>query len=302
MNSLITDSELEIRAQAAGRLLSSCRLCPRQCRVNRLKGEKGFCRGGRLPKVASCNSHFGEEPPISGTRGSGTVFFSGCTLRCFFCQNYPISQFREGNEVGIPELARMFLELQARKCHNINLVTPTHFMPQILAALRQARSEGFNLPLVYNTSGYEKPEMLKFLDGVVDIYLPDLKYGDDAAGAEISGAGDYFSAAGPALREMFRQAGLLDVDEKGVARRGMIVRHLVLPDNLSATEKVLEFIAREISVDTTVSLMAQYFPAHRALTYPQLNRRVGRKEYAGMVKLAQRLSLHNLFIQEISDN
>ncbi len=298
----ISDEELAQRVAEAKKVLASCTLCPRECRVNRSEGERGFCGGGVLARVASYNSHFGEEPPISGDRGSGTVFFSGCTLRCLFCQNYPISQFREGREVTSIELSRMFLKLQDDGCHNINFVTPTHFVPQILEALLLAKSKGLTLPLVYNTSGYERVETLKFLEGVVAIYLPDLKYGDDIAGQEISGVNNYFTFAGTALKEMFRQAGLLKVDRKGAAREGLIVRHLILPDNLSTTDKVLRFLAKEVSPEVTISLMAQYFPAHKAVSYPHLNRRVSSSEYSGMVKLAQDLGLHNLFIQEICEN
>ena len=282
-------------------ILSSCTLCPRRCRVNRLKGEKGFCGGGESAKVASHNSHFGEEPPISGSRGSGTIFFSGCTLRCLFCQNYPISQLREGREVSISELTRMMLALQKNGCHNLNLVTPTHFVPQILEAVHQAEGEGFNLPIVYNTSGYETMDTLKLLEGVVSVYLPDLKYGNDKAGADISGVADYFTFAGPAIKEMYRQVGNLQVDREGVAQKGLIVRHLVLPDDLSTTGEALRFLAGEVSLDVTVSLMAQYFPAHQAHLHPKLNRRVLSREYCKMVKLAQELGLHNLFVQEIPE-
>lgn len=281
-------------------ILSSCTLCPRRCRVNRLKGEKGFCRGGERAKVASYNAHFGEEPPISGFRGSGTIFFSGCTMHCLFCQNYPISQLREGREVSTLELSRMILSLQKNGCHNINLVTPTHFVPQILEAFHHAAAEGFNLPIVYNTSGYETMETLKLLEGVVSIYLPDLKYGNDKAGVDISGVSNYFTFAGPAIKEMYRQVDNLKVDQEGVAQKGLIVRHLVLPDDLSTTGEVLRFLVEEVSLDVTLSLMAQYFPAHQAQFHPKLNRRIVGREYYKMVKLAQDLGLHNLFIQEIS--
>ncbi len=293
--------DLKKRCQEAETVLSSCTICPRSCRVNRLKGEKGFCEGGVLAKVASYNSHYGEEPPISGHHGSGTIFFSGCTLRCIFCQNYPISQLHEGREVSSQELAKMMLYLQERRCHNINLVTPTHFVPQFLKALVLARKEGFNLPIVYNTSGYETIQTLKILEGVVDIYLPDLKYGDDEVGKEISGVKDYFTFAGPALKEMYRQVGNVVFNKENVAVKGLIVRHLVLPDNLSTTDKVLRFLAEEVSREVTVSLMAQYFPAHQALTHPILKRRLTTEEYSQMVKLAQDLGLHNLFIQEIRE-
>lgn len=298
---MITLRELKKRAEQANAILASCTLCPRDCRVNRLKGEKGFCAGGKLAKVASYNSHSGEEPPVSGFQGSGTIFFSGCTLRCLFCQNYPISQLREGGEVSNAELARMFLALQEKGCHNINLVTPTHFVPQILAAALQAFGDGFNLPIVFNDSGYETIETLKLLEGFVSVYLPDLKYGDDETGREISGAADYFTFAGPAIKEMYRQVGNLKVDQKGVGRKGLIVRHLVLPDNLSTTDKALRFLAEKVSPDVTISLMAQYFPAHQAPLHPKLNRKVYRREYYKMVELAQQLGLHNLFIQEISE-
>ncbi|HNQ34991.1 MAG TPA: radical SAM protein [bacterium] len=298
----ITRTELSRRANAARAALSACRLCPRECRIDRRAGRRGRCGMDARVRVASHNLHFGEEPPISGHRGSGTIFFSGCPLSCLFCQNFPISQRREGREVEIEELAAMMLELQERGAHNLNLVTPTHYVPQFLEALVQARGRGFRLPIVYNSSGYESLETLAWLEGVVAVYLPDLKYGDDAAGRELSGVDDYFTRAGRAIREIFRQAGPLRTDREGVAVSGVILRHLVLPDNLARSDRVLRFLARAVSTKLTVSLMSQYFPAHRAAGYPQLARRLEPAEYMKLVKLAKKLGFQELFIQEITDS
>lgn len=287
--SLAACGELARRAEAARQRLERCDLCPRRCGVNRLKGERGFCGAPAEAVVASHNRHDGEEPPISGTHGSGTIFFTHCTMRCVFCQNFPISQKGVGRKVGAKGLAEMMLELQRRHCHNINFVTPTHFVHEILAALLLAVDRGFVLPLVYNTSGYESLETLQLLEGVVDIYLPDIKYADNGPAAKYSSAPNYVEANREALREMWRQVGPLETDEHGIARRGLIVRHLVLPRGLSQTEKCLEFLAREISPDVHLSLMRQYFPANRAARFRELRRRVSKKEYLPLVERAERL-------------
>ena len=291
--------ELKRRIERAYAMLSQCRLCPRECGVDRLRGERGFCRAGAEPIVASWNVHPWEEPPISGTRGSGTIFFSGCTGRCLFCQNYPISQLGVGNTVSVQRLAEMMLELQDRGCHNINLVTPTHFVPQILAALELAIEEGLRLPLVYNTSGYERVETLQLLDGVVDIYLPDAKYADDETARRLSGFVRYVEANRAALREMFRQVGdELVLDGEGIARRGLIVRHLVLPEGLAGTPKVLRWIAENLSPRVHVSLMDQYFPAHKAVGHPVLGRKITAEEYAEALRAFEEAGLTNGWMQE----
>jgi putative pyruvate formate lyase activating enzyme len=261
-------------------MLSACALCPHRCGVDRTAGERGVCRMGDLPKISSWNLHRWEEPPISGTRGSGTIFFSGCTGRCRFCQNYPISQLGYGDAVSIERMAGMMLELQRKGAHNINLVTPTHFMPQILAALLHAVPRGLRLPLVYNTSGYERPAALRLLEGVVDVWLPDSKYADDAVARRLSGLSDYVEHNRAALHEIYRQVGDdLVLDDEGIAQRGMIVRHMVLPRGLAGTEEVLAWLARALSPRIHVSLMDQYFPAHRAIGDPELGRKVTPEEY-----------------------
>jgi len=291
--------ELKRRIERAYAMLSQCRLCPRECGVDRLRGERGFCRAGAEPIVASWNVHPWEEPPISGTHGSGTIFFSGCTGRCLFCQNYPISQLGVGNTVSVQQLAEMMLELQDRGCHNINLVTPTHFVPQILAALELAIEGGLRLPLVYNTSGYERVETLQLLDGVVDIYLPDAKYADDETARRLSGFVRYVEANRAALREMFRQVGdELVLDGEGIARRGLIVRHLVLPEGLAGTPEVLRWIAENLSPRVHVSLMDQYFPAHKAVGHPVLGRKITAEEYAEALRAFEEAGLTNGWMQE----
>ncbi len=291
---------LSERVEAARKRLASCDLCPRACGVNRLGGESGFCRAGEVAKVASWNVHMWEEPPISGVRGSGTIFFSNCTGRCIFCQNYPICQLGVGEQVSNERLAEMMVSLQDRGCHNINLVTPTHYVPQILAALDLAVSQGLSIPLVYNTSGYESLETLRLLDGIVDIYLPDSKYADDAVARWISGFEGYVAHNRLALLEMRRQVGeelLMDAD--GIAIRGMIVRHLVLPGGLAQTPEVLAWIVGHLSRRSAVSLMAQYFPAHKAVGHALLGRRLSLREYNDALEAYERAGLENGWRQDI---
>ena len=275
----IKEEEFDRRIEKAYKLLSSCEVCPHKCRVNRLKGEQGICRSGEEVIVSSYNAHFGEEPPLVGNFGSGTIFFTNCNLKCVYCQNYPISQLGNGNKVSLSELAKIMLALQKRKCHNINLVTPTHFVPQILKSLKLAIKIGLHIPIVYNTSGYDSVNTLKLLDGIVDIYLPDARYADNEIARKYSSAPDYFEIMKKALKEMYRQVGDLAVNRMGIAHSGLIVRHLVLPEGLSGTKKIMHFIAREISPHTYISLMAQYFPAYQAGQFPPLSRRINREEY-----------------------
>ncbi|MEW6183368.1 MAG: radical SAM protein [Bacillota bacterium] len=285
------EEELRRRVAAAYRRLKSCDTCPRECGVNRLKNERGTCRSGREVIVSSYGPHFGEETPLVGDFGSGAIFFAYCTLECIFCQNYELSHLGEGEVVTIGRLARMMLELEITGCHNINLVSPTHFVRQILAALLRAAKEGLNLPLVYNSSGYESLETLKLLDGIVDIYMPDFKYTDPGAAARYSGVGDYPAVVKEALKEMQRQVGDLTVDKKGIATRGLLVRHLVLPENLAGTEEAMKFLAREVSPRCFVNVMAQYYPAYRAREFPPLNRRVTAAEYRDAVLIARKHGL-----------
>jgi len=295
--------ELAQRIERAYEILGHCSLCPRECSVDRLAGKQGYCRAGVAPVVASWNVHPWEEPPISGTRGSGTIFFTHCTAHCMFCQNYPISQLGVGRQVTVQRLAEMMLELQGRGCHNINWVTPTHFVPQILAALPFAIEQGFHLPLVYNCSGYEAIETLRLLDGVIDIYLPDSKYADDAIAQRLSGFRGYVNANRAALREMYRQVGAeLQLDANGLAIRGMIIRHMVLPERLAGTPQVLKWIARELSPNIHVSLMAQYFPAYKAVGDPVLGRKITAEEYIEALEAFDAADLERGWRQEYCEN
>jgi len=299
---LYHSGELAHRAQAAWAMLAHCELCPHRCGVDRLKGERGVCRMGDRLKLSSWNLHPWEEPPISGRRGSGTIFFSGCTGRCRFCQNYPISQLDHGQEVSVERLAGMMLELQRKGAHNINFVTPTHFMPHILAALPHAIRGGLHLPLVYNTSGYERVEVLRLLEGVVEVWLPDAKYADNAIARRLSGFKDYVEHNRLALGEIYRQVGdELLLDEEGVARRGMIIRHLVLPHGLSGTAGVLRWIAAGLSPRVHISLMDQYFPAHRALGDPLLNRKITSEEYEAALEAFDAAGLERGWYQTTHD-
>ncbi|MBU1753068.1 radical SAM protein [bacterium] len=277
---LYQDGILSQRVREAYSLLEKCQVCPRECGVNRLKGEQGFCRSGLLPVVSSCNTHHGEEPPISGQRGSGTIFLANCNLRCVFCQNYPISQLGVGNEVTVEELSKMMLKLQKSGCHNINFVTPTHFAPQILKAVELATVEGLNIPLLWNTNGYDSVEMLRLLDGVISIYLPDAKYMDPQMAQKYSNAlSNYPEINLAAIKEMWRQTGSLVIDTEGIAQKGVIVRHLVLPEGIAGTKQVLKMLAQEISPNVYISLMSQYFPANKASSYSEINRKISRQEY-----------------------
>lgn len=296
---LISSDELNKRIEAACELLNPCRVCPRECGVNRLENSKlGFCRSGLNPVISSVSPHHGEEPPISGAKGSGTVFFTNCNLRCVYCQNYPISQMGNGAERTPGELACQLLWLQEQGCHNVNLVTPTHFAPQFLQALGIARERGFNLPILYNTSGYDSVETLRLLDGIVDIYLPDMRYGDNKAAMQYSVAPHYVEVNQAAIREMYRQVGNLVMDEQGLAKRGLIVRHLVLPGGLSGTEQVMKFLAGEISTDVYLSLMSQYFPAYKTAEFPEINRRINEEEYDEAYDIKMRYGLKNGWVQE----
>lgn len=269
----LTDSEWKERIEKAISMLEECKVCPHECGVNRLKGELGYCKTGRYAVVDSFFPHRGEEKPIRGRRGSGTVFFSYCNMKCVYCQNYPISQLGEGKEITPQELADAFLTLQKLGCHNINLVTPSHVVPQILEALYLAVKRGLRIPIVYNTSSYDSVESLQLLEGIVDIYLADLKYADDTVGKKYSKVKDYFSVASRAIEEMYRQVGDLVLDEEGVAVRGVLIRHLVLPCDVAGTQRVMEFI-RNLSPSMAVNVMSQYRPYYKAYLYPEIARPV----------------------------
>ena len=287
--------ELEKRANKAVAMLADCVVCAQECRVNRLEGHLGICRGGRQAAVSSYGPHFGEETPLVGTRGSGTIFFTNCNLSCQFCQNCDISQEDEGDEVFADEIAVMMLNLQKKGCHNINLVSPSHYVPQFLEALVVAMDKGLNIPIVYNTGGYDSLGVLDLLNGVVDIYMPDIKFGDDNTGREFAGAAGYFSVAKQVVKRMHGQVGNLVLDERGIAVRGLLVRHLVLPGNLARTEKVMEFLANEVSVNTFVNVMAQYYPAYKAFDHPMLSKRLTQGEYREAINVAERAGLKRIY-------
>jgi putative pyruvate formate lyase activating enzyme len=290
--------DFQKRISELNAMLAGCTVCPFHCGIDRNSGAEGRCRSGILPKIASWNLHHGEEPPISGARGSGTIFFSGCSFRCVFCQNYPISQMGHGRGVTVTELADRMLLLQNKGAHNINLVTPTHFVPQIVEALASAVQGGLRIPLVYNSNGYDDVETLKLLEGIVDIYLPDMKYGEDSNAECYSGVSGYVKKNFAAVYEMYRQVGELQVDETGIAQKGLIIRHLVLPGNVANTREVLESIA-QISSSIPVSLMSQYFPAHRAHAIPELNRKLSAEEYAYVTDILGSLGLENGWTQPL---
>lgn len=283
--------------------LKECTLCPRNCKVNRVKGELGRCRAGIKPKIALADLHFYEEPCISGKEGSGTVFFSGCNLSCKFCQNYKISQEFSGEEIEIEELANKFLELQSRGANNINLVTGFMFVPQIIEALQIAKLNGLSIPIVYNTSGYESLDTLKMLEGYIDIYLPDLKYTYHELSDSLSGAGDYFEIVKIALMEMKRQVGSKMVfDDRGMLKRGMIVRHLVLPNHLQNSKKALKWIRENLGKDIYVSVMAQYFPCYKAQNDEDIGRKITQDEYDEIYEYFNSIGLHNGYMQDIEES
>lgn len=291
--------ELKKRAEELWAMMESCELCPRQCGVNRLKGISGYCRTpGATLVVSAAQPHFGEERSLVGNGGSGTIFLTHCNLRCVFCQNWEIAQLGRGAESNVNKLAKMMLELQNRGCHNINLVTPTHYSAHILKALDEAAGAELRLPIVYNTSGWERLEIVKLLDGIVDIYLPDFKYWDSDMSAKYSsGAESYPEVTGEAILEMHRQVGVARPTKDGVMQRGLMIRHLVMPNNTSGSEKVVEWIAENLPKDTYVNIMVQYTPRYKAYDYPELSRRITRKEYTSVVKRAQELGLTNLDVQ-----
>ncbi len=286
----LTAAMIGDRAARLEKILSRCTLCHHRCLVDRRRGEVGRCGLGSRIKVASFGPHFGEERPLVGRRGSGTVFLSGCNLACLFCQNYDISQLQQGEEIETEDLAAILLSLARYGCHNINLVTPTHQTPQLLFALAMAIEQGLDLPVVWNCGGYESVESLQELEGIVDIYMPDVKYGDDRAAAQYSDAPQYFTNIKAVLQEMHRQVGDL-VIENGVAQRGLLIRHLVLPNRVAASQNVLQFIAAKISCSTYINIMSQYRPSYRATRCPQLARAITQAEHTEVIAIANALGL-----------
>ncbi|NLN30765.1 MAG: radical SAM protein [Bacteroidales bacterium] len=290
--------ELKRRGEKLWAMLESCELCPRMCKVNKLKGEKGFCQADSTLEISSAHPHFGEERPLVGKGGSGTIFLSNCSLRCVFCINYSISQEGEGTRRTIDHFAGMMLSLQKMGCPNINVVTPTHYSPHILLALDKAVSGGLKVPLVYNTCGWERTEVLKMLDGIVDIYLPDFKYFNGQKAARYSsGASEYPEVTKQALLEMHRQVGVAKPAAGGLMQRGLMIRHLVMPNKASDSEKIIDWIADNLPADTYLNIMSQYSPTYKAFDYPEISRRITREEYSSVVNHAKAAGLTNLEIQ-----
>lgn len=290
---LLESGEFEHRVKALNQMLEDCVLCPHKCKVNRLRGEQGYCKTLDRPVISSYQRHFGEEDELVGCNGSGTIFFSNCNLSCVFCQNYQISQCGEGREVEVERLSDMMLSLQEQGCHNINLVSPSHIVPQIVEAIYIAAQKGLRVPIVYNTNGYDLTDTLRYLDGIVDIYMPDMKFADNSIAYEYLNVKDYYSIATAAVKEMYRQVGNLKVDKTGIAYRGLLIRHLVMPQNLAGTDKIMDFIAKEISKATYVNIMAQYHPAHRAYRFEHLGRGLKVDEYEQAVESAKLAGLRN---------
>lgn len=286
--------EIRVRAETAFARMECCNLCARYCHVDRLAGKLGVCKTGLQARISSYGPHMGEEYPLSGWLGSGTIFFTRCNLRCVFCQNHDISQTDDGWLVTAQELAGIMLNLQARGCHNINLVSPSHVVPHILEALVVAIEGGLHLPLVYNTGGYDSPETLNLLDGLVDIYMPDMKFSNRGKAKKYAGVQDYPSINRVAVREMYRQVGDLQIDDRGIARQGLLVRHLVLPRNQAGTKDIVQFLAGEVSKNTYLNLMAQYYPAYQASRYPEINRKLTEEEYEAVVRCAEEMGLTHL--------
>ncbi len=291
----LSSKDWQVRIKKAFERLTACNICPRNCRVNRLKNQKGFCRLGRYAVISNSHPHFGEERCLVGERGSGIIFFSHCNLACQYCQNYDISQLDFGQEVTEEKLAQIMIGLQKIGCHNINLVTTTPNIAQILKALPLAIKQGLNIPLVYNSSGYDGVNALKLLDGIIDIYLPDFKYADAKIAKQYSLVTDYPKIAQEAIKEMHRQVGDLVIDKNGIAQKGLLIRHLVLPNNLAGTDKILDFIAQKISKNTFVNIMDQYHPAYKAFYLKKINRSITKKEFQKALDWAREKGLSRIY-------
>ena len=291
----LSKKELNQRIEKLFKNLKNCEICPKKCHRDRLAGERGFCQLGSLPMISAYHPHFGEEMVLVGNHGSGTIFFTSCNLSCVFCQNYEISQLRIGEEVSYERLVQMMIELQNLDCHNINLVSPTSHVPAIVKSLSIAREQGLSLPLVYNTNTYDSVEVLKLLDGIIDIYMPDAKYSSDINALKYSSAPNYFGTMKKAIKEMHRQVGDLVINEEGTAVKGLLVRHLVLPNSLAGTKEIVGFLAKEISKNTFLNIMDQYYPYARASQYPELSRRISQKEFKAAIELAKKAGLKRLY-------
>ena len=283
-------------------LLKNCNLCPHKCDINRTEGKIGRCKATNNIKVALYSVHNFEEPCISGKRGSGTIFFSYCNLNCIYCQNYEISQLGKGKEISIKELSEIFIEQQKRNVENINLVTPTSYVPQIIEAIKVAREKGLNIPIVYNTNGYENVETIKMLDGYVDVYLPDLKYYYNDIAKKYSKIDNYFETATRAIKEMEKQVGKCIIDKNGIMKKGIIIRHLVLPNNIENSKKILKWIKENMKTTTYVSVMAQYFPTYKAKESLELNRKLTEQEWKEIEEYIEKLEIENGFVQELGEH
>ena len=292
---LFEKGELNRRIRLIEEFLGACQLCPRRCGVNRREGEIGYCGAGSELTVSSAFAHFGEESPLVGLRGSGTIFLTHCNLRCVFCQNYDISHLGRGETTTSDEMTRAMLRLQGLGCHNINFVTPTHYAPQIVASLPGAIKMGLRIPIVYNCSGYESLDVIRLLEGVVDIYMPDAKFMDGKYSRQFLNTPDYPEVLKGVLKEMHRQVGDLTIDSRGIAERGLLIRHLVMPGRVASSEEVLKFIAEDLSPHSYVNIMDQYRPEYRAHEYPDLNRRITHEEYAEAIQMAKRCHLYRGF-------
>jgi len=295
---LLETGELKKRVELLRKKLRSCTLCPHNCEVDRTAGEKGICGAPADLYISSAFPHFGEEAPLVGRYGSGTIFFTHCNLKCGFCQNYDISHFGEGRKISTGELADIMISLERNGCHNINIVTPTHYVPQLVEGLMTAAERDLKLPLVYNCGGYESVDTLKLLDEIVDIYMPDAKFASDKTGKKYTKAGNYFTVMKDALKEMHRQTGVLKTDASGIAYRGVLIRHLIMPNNVAGSEVILKFIAEELSKDSYVNVMAQYRPLHNACDYKEINRTITRSELKEALKIAGSNGLHRGFDME----
>ena len=292
---LFEKGELKLKIEALREYLKECRLCPRKCRVNRLDRGVGYCGAPSELMVSTAFPHFGEEPPLVGHGGSGTIFLTHCNLRCVFCQNYDISHLGKGEPITFSEMARVMVRLQEMGCHNINFVTPTHYAPQIVASLPEAIEMGLRLPIVYNCSGYESVEVIRLLEGVVDIYMPDAKYMDERSSKQFSNASDYPEVIRKVLMEMHRQVGDFMTNSKGIGERGLLIRHLVMPQGAASSEAILRFIAEEISVHSYVNIMDQYRPVYRAYEHPEIGRRIAHQEYLEVIQIAKGFHLYRGF-------
>ena len=292
---LYESGELKERIEKLMAILKSCTLCPRKCKVNRLEGELGVCQAGSTLMISSAFPHFGEEPPLVGQNGSGTIFLTHCNLRCVFCQNYDISHLGDGAKSSPEEMAKYMVALQNRGCHNINFVTPTHFVPQIVSALPKAIEMGLRIPLVYNCGGYESIKVIKLLENIFDIYMPDAKFADSENAKRYCKAPDYPEVIKEVLKEMHRQVGVLQINHQGIAERGVLIRHLVMPEGLAGTEKIMKFIAEELSPDSYVNIMIQYYPHYKANKYPELSRRITWEEFQDALAIARSFGLYRGF-------